>query len=77
MFCDQENDCIKGYKSDIIYLKREMLAFLKSSIRFIFFYLFISSIYQKNRDLVCIMLNLRMKILTKVKTNLINYEHKL
>lgn len=77
MFCDQENDCIKGYKSDIIYLKREMLAFLKSSIRFIFFYLFISSIYQKNRDLVCIMLNLRMKILIKVKTNLINYEHKL
>lgn len=77
MFCDQENNCIKGYKSDIIYLKREMLAFLKSSIRFIFFYLFISSIYQKNRDLVCIMLNLRMKILTKVKTNLINYEHKL
>lgn len=77
MFCDQENDCIKGYESDIIYLKREMLSFLKSSIRFIFFYLFISSIYQKNRDLVCIMLNLRMKILTKVKTNLINYEHKL
>lgn len=77
MFYDQENDCIKGYESDIIYLKREMLAFLKSSIRFIFFYLFISSIYQKNRDLVCIMLNLRMKILTKVKTNLINYEHKL
>lgn len=76
MFYDQENDCIKGYESDIIYLKREMLAFLKS-IRFIFFYLFISSIYQKNRDLVCIMLNLRMKILTKVKTNLINYEHKL